>query len=160
MSLLTANRWATVSARLRSGKCRRRPRTLLSSAPRLHDRSRRSRATHFDPSQFVDHYEVAVVEMLNKKQAGMPVSHEHAAPRPENAANLMGVAPPQHCPGKSRIHTPEKMAPTHGAAGRNAASHSGQESQGSRGKTGRTTKRSSEKGWLILWRVTKVQCRR
>ena len=91
MSLLTANRWATVSVRLRSAWCRRRPRTLLSSAPRLHDRSRRSRATHFDPSQFVDHYEVAVVEMLNKKQAGMPVSREHATPRLQDAVNLMEV---------------------------------------------------------------------
>jgi DNA end-binding protein Ku len=48
-----------------------------------------SKATDFDPSQFVDHYEEAVVEMLKKKQAGLPVSREHAAPRPQNAVNLM-----------------------------------------------------------------------
>ena len=48
-----------------------------------------SKATDFDPSQFVDHYEEAVVEMLNKKQAGLPVSREHAAPRPQNVVNLM-----------------------------------------------------------------------
>jgi DNA end-binding protein Ku len=48
-----------------------------------------SKATDFDPSQFVDHYEEAVVEMLEKKQAGLPVSREHAAPRPQNVANLM-----------------------------------------------------------------------
>ena len=47
------------------------------------------KATNFNPSQFVDHYEEAVVEMLKKKQAGMPVSREHAAPRPENIVNLM-----------------------------------------------------------------------
>jgi DNA end-binding protein Ku len=48
-----------------------------------------SKATDFDPSQFADHYEEAVVAMLKKKQAGMPVSREHAAPRPQNVVNLM-----------------------------------------------------------------------
>ena len=48
-----------------------------------------SKATDFDPSQFVDHYEEAVVEMLKKKQAGMAVSREHAAPRLQNVVNLM-----------------------------------------------------------------------
>jgi DNA end-binding protein Ku len=43
----------------------------------------------FDPSQFVDHYEEAVVEMLKKKQAGVPAPREHAAPRPQNVVNLM-----------------------------------------------------------------------
>ncbi len=48
-----------------------------------------SKATDFDPSQFVDHYEEAVVEMLKKKQAGLPVSREHALARPQTAVNLM-----------------------------------------------------------------------
>ena len=43
----------------------------------------------FDPSQFVDHYEEAVVEMLKKKQAGIPTPREDAAPRPQNVVNLM-----------------------------------------------------------------------
>jgi len=48
-----------------------------------------SKATDFDPSQFVDHYEQAVVEMLREKQSGMPVSRERATPRPQNVVNLM-----------------------------------------------------------------------
>jgi DNA end-binding protein Ku len=48
-----------------------------------------SKAADFDPAQFVDHYEEAVVEMLKKKQAGMPVSREQAAPRLKNVVNLM-----------------------------------------------------------------------
>jgi DNA end-binding protein Ku len=48
-----------------------------------------SKATDFDPTQFVDRYEEAVVEMLKKKQAGMPVAREHAAPVPQNVVNLM-----------------------------------------------------------------------
>jgi len=48
-----------------------------------------SKAADFDPSQFVDHYEEAVVEMLKKKQAGLAVSREQAAPRTHNVVNLM-----------------------------------------------------------------------
>jgi DNA end-binding protein Ku len=43
----------------------------------------------FDPSQFVDHYEQALLEMLKKKQAGIAVSRGRAAPRPQNVVNLM-----------------------------------------------------------------------
>jgi DNA end-binding protein Ku len=50
-----------------------------------------SKAADFDPAQFVDHYEEAVVEMLKKKQAGLPVSREHATPRPQNVVNLMAA---------------------------------------------------------------------
>jgi DNA end-binding protein Ku len=48
-----------------------------------------SKAADFDPSQFVDHYEEAVVEMLKKKQAGLAVSCEQTAPRTHNVVNLM-----------------------------------------------------------------------
>src|SRR5208282_6203107 len=74
-----------------------------------------SKATDFDPLQFVDHYEEAVVEMLRKKQAGLPVSREHVAPRPQNAVNLMDAlrrsivqekaasTPPKSLEGASRV---------------------------------------------------------
>ena len=48
-----------------------------------------SKEADFDPSQFVDHYEEAVVDILKKKQAGIMVSREHAAPPPQNVVNLM-----------------------------------------------------------------------
>jgi len=48
-----------------------------------------SKKGDFDPSQFVDYYEEAVVEMLKKKQVGIPAPREHAAPRPQNVVNLM-----------------------------------------------------------------------
>jgi DNA end-binding protein Ku len=48
-----------------------------------------SKTTDFDPSQFVDRYEEAVVGMLKTKQAGLPVSREHGAPQPQNVVNLM-----------------------------------------------------------------------
>jgi len=43
----------------------------------------------FDPSNFVDHYEEAVVAMLKEKQAGLPVRRDHAAAQPPNVINLM-----------------------------------------------------------------------
>jgi DNA end-binding protein Ku len=43
-----------------------------------------SKAAEFDPSELVDHYEVAVVEMLKEKQAGRPIRKEAArAPAPQ-----------------------------------------------------------------------------
>jgi DNA end-binding protein Ku len=48
-----------------------------------------SKAGDFDPSQFVDHYEEAVREMLKRKQAGIAVSRQQATPRPQNVVNLM-----------------------------------------------------------------------
>ena len=91
-----------------------------------------SKATDFDPSQFVDHYEEAVVTMLKKKQAGMPVSREHAAPRPQNVVNLMDAlrrsiaqekaasAPPKK--GRKRIEGQgEMLLPIPGKKGKEAA---------------------------------------
>ena len=43
----------------------------------------------FEPSQFVDHYEEAVVDMLKKKQAGVPAPREQASSQPPNVINLM-----------------------------------------------------------------------
>jgi DNA end-binding protein Ku len=48
-----------------------------------------SKATDFDPSRFVDSYEEAIVAMLKKKQAGLPVARERVTPQPQNAVNLM-----------------------------------------------------------------------
>ena len=48
-----------------------------------------SKTTDFDPLQFVDTYEEAVVAMLKNKQAGLPVARQRATPRPQNAVNLM-----------------------------------------------------------------------
>jgi DNA end-binding protein Ku len=69
-----------------------------------------NKATDFDPSQFVDHYEEAVVEMLKKKQAGLPVSREHAVPGLRNAVNLMEAL--------RRSIAEEKATPTPPSKGR------------------------------------------
>lgn len=48
-----------------------------------------SKKAAFDPSQFVDHYEQAVVEMLKEKQAGIPVPREQFSSPAPNVINLM-----------------------------------------------------------------------
>jgi Ku protein len=47
-----------------------------------------SKATHFDPSKFEDHYETALVEMLRAKQAGRAIQAPKEAP-PPRVINLM-----------------------------------------------------------------------
>jgi DNA end-binding protein Ku len=48
-----------------------------------------SKAADFDPSEFVDHYEEAVVDLLKRKQAGMPVPKEKPAAPSSNVISLM-----------------------------------------------------------------------
>jgi DNA end-binding protein Ku len=55
---------------------------------KLADHILQTKAADFDPLQFVDRYEDAIVEMLRKKQAGIEVSRERSVPRPQNLVNL------------------------------------------------------------------------
>jgi DNA end-binding protein Ku len=43
----------------------------------------------FDPSQFKDHYEEALVELLRKKQAHIPITRKEPAAQPRNVISLM-----------------------------------------------------------------------
>jgi DNA end-binding protein Ku len=48
-----------------------------------------TKAGHFDPAEFEDRYENAVVEMLKQKQAGLPVWKEAPVAAPSTVINLM-----------------------------------------------------------------------
>ncbi len=48
-----------------------------------------SKATHFDPSAFEDHYETALVDMLRAKQAGTMIEPKKAEAAPQRVINLM-----------------------------------------------------------------------
>ena len=48
-----------------------------------------TKASHFDPSKFVDHYETALVELLRAKQAGRIVEAPKDEPAPHRVINLM-----------------------------------------------------------------------
>ena len=43
----------------------------------------------FDPTEFVDHYEEALVDILRKKQEGVPLAKARVPTPPRNVANLM-----------------------------------------------------------------------
>jgi DNA end-binding protein Ku len=106
-----------------------------------------SKAADFEPAQFVDHYEEAVVDMLKKKQAGLPVSREHAAPRLQNVVNLMDAlrrslaqdkdasAPPKK--GRKRIQgQSEMLLPISGKKGKDAAAKPAERTSLRQKKTG------------------------
>jgi len=48
-----------------------------------------TKAGHFDDGKFEDRYETAVVEMLTRKQAGLPPEQQPEAAPPTNVVNLM-----------------------------------------------------------------------
>ncbi len=86
----------------------------------------------FDPTQFVDHYEEAVVEMLQKKQAGLATPKGKASEPPRNVINLMDAlkksvasdkgARPQAKRSKKRIEGQREMLlPIAGKKGKEAA---------------------------------------
>jgi DNA end-binding protein Ku len=47
-----------------------------------------TKAGHFEPSRFEDHYQAALQELLEKKQKGQPIASAETAP-PSNVYNLM-----------------------------------------------------------------------
>ena len=75
----------------------------------------------FDPAEFEDHYETALVELLRKKQAGFkPPKQKEQAAAPRNVINLMdalrrsveaerGAAPAQGKKGRKRVEGQREM---------------------------------------------------
>ena len=56
---------------------------------KLADHIVESKSGDFDPSQFVDHYEEAVVELLRRKRAGLPEQPQKVSPTAPNVVSLM-----------------------------------------------------------------------
>ena len=55
-----------------------------------------SKTSHFDPSTFVDHYETALVELLQAKQAGRVTEAPKAEPVPHRVHQSHGCAAGEH----------------------------------------------------------------
>jgi DNA end-binding protein Ku len=55
----------------------------------LADHILKSKEATFDPSQFVDRYEQAMLQLLEKKKQGIPAAKTHAFVAPTNVVNLM-----------------------------------------------------------------------
>ena len=56
---------------------------------KLADHIVESKKGDFDPSQFVDHYEEAVVEMIRRKRAGLPAEPQKVSATAPNVVSLM-----------------------------------------------------------------------
>ena len=48
-----------------------------------------TKSSDFDPTMLEDHYKNALVRILRRRQAKMPLPPEHVAPSRENVINLM-----------------------------------------------------------------------
>jgi DNA end-binding protein Ku len=83
----------------------------------------------FDPTEFVDHYEEAVVEMLRKKQAGISIPKGRAAEPARNVVNLIdalkrSIAAEKKAAPKSKKRIPgqgEMLLPITGKKGKESA---------------------------------------
>ena len=91
----------------------------------------KTKDAEFDPAEFVDHYEEAVIAMLKKKQAGVPMPKDKASEPPRNVISLMDAlkrsiasdkgAKPQAKKGKKRIEGQREMLlPISGKKGKEA----------------------------------------
>ena len=77
-----------------------------------------SKAAEFDPSELVDHYEFAVVEMLKQKQAGRPIRKEAARTPALKGGNVIDLLrrsiemetkkPKAKAPSKTKTRTKQR----------------------------------------------------
>ena len=84
------------------------PKDMLALAEHILE----SKAATFDPSQFHDRYEEAVVAMLNEKRAGMPIPKQRPVPRIVAGTDLMAALKQSIDKAKEQApKTPVKQAP-------------------------------------------------
>jgi len=72
-----------------------------------------TKSGHFDPAEFQDRYENAVVEMLKQKQAGMPVRKEAPVAAPSTVVSLMDAlkrSVQSERPGQKKGKVAEKVS--------------------------------------------------
>ena len=69
-----------------------------------------SKAAHFDPTKFEDHYQTGLLDMLNAKQAGRAIEAP-SAPAPHRVLNLMDAL-------RASIGEPAKKPPAAAAKAR------------------------------------------
>jgi hypothetical protein len=81
------------------------PKDMLALAEHILE----TKAAKFDPSNFHDRYEAAIVAMLNEKKAGMPVSKQRQLPRIVAGTDLMAAL-------RQSIESAKEAAPKPAAA--------------------------------------------
>jgi DNA end-binding protein Ku len=105
---------------------------VASEMLKLAEHILKTKEADFDPSQFTDHYEDAVVEMLKKKQAGIMTPKGNASEPQRNVINLLDAlkrsiadekrSPPSQKKGSKRNPAQREMLlPISGKKGKEAA---------------------------------------
>ncbi|WP_024506419.1 Ku protein [Bradyrhizobium sp. ARR65] len=83
----------------------------------------RSKAAHFDPSQFKDEYENALKTLVRRKAAGKPIKLPEPEERPSNVINLMDALKQSlkgRAAAKRPSHAAERRRTSHRRAARKA----------------------------------------
>ncbi len=68
----------------------------------------KTKEARFDPTKFIDRYEQAVLEMVNKKKAGLPTATVKAFPPPDNVVNLFEAFRKSLAESEQELKTEEK----------------------------------------------------
>ena len=68
------------------------------------------KAGHFEPDKFEDQYETALVDLINQKRAGKPITAEGAAPRRERGRPDGGAAARASAADRSRDQGAEEVS--------------------------------------------------
>ncbi|HEX9323262.1 MAG TPA: hypothetical protein VF913_14270 [Xanthobacteraceae bacterium] len=79
-----------------------------------------TKAGHFDPAEFTDHYENALVELRKQKQAGLPVESIKEAPPPSRVINLMDALRRSIEAERIPSRAPKRRLPSRGRPARKA----------------------------------------
>jgi DNA end-binding protein Ku len=74
------------------------------------------KAGHFDPDKFEDQYETALIDLINQKRAGKPVTAK-ARPRGENVVDLMDALRKSIGGAEAARESKSAKKPREGAAG-------------------------------------------
>ena len=80
-----------------------------------------SKASHFDPSKFEDHYENALKKLVESKVSGKPAKAADKEERPDNVISLMDALQQSLKGGKGSEKAPAKEAPSKAAPAKKAA---------------------------------------
>jgi DNA end-binding protein Ku len=115
------------------------PKDMLALAEHILE----SKAATFDPTQFHDRYEEAVVAMLNEKRAGMPIPKQRPMPRIVAGTDLMAAL-------RQSIDKAKEEAPKTAAKHAPAASAGTAEKPSVATKGKRTAKGSSDQREMLL----------
>lgn len=102
-----------------------------------------TKSAHFEPDQFEDRYENAVIELVRSKEAGRPATLPEAQPRPSNVVNLMDALRRSLAAEGGKNAAPDKDAVKPKSTKRRKGAEAKTEKKSPAKKSGKPLKRAS-----------------